>query len=325
MRVIDIITEKRSNSDLNPKPAAGHAAAVEYLQSLPDISNIGVSMTDLPKLGFNPKSIYTLTPSGVYFYPADYYINTINDSKILPFQHGANYIQIFQYNTNNVLRIDTVNDSIAMSLLNRLSKNLNINKEKIISIYNNAIADDEQPINQHLRSKSSGKFWETLRLISHKEDSNYSATWNKNIRIGLGYDVIIDYSGIIHIDEPAQGVVLNPRVIKLIKTFSKVREPVNIIADKMAYKAIETGQQLSHKDEKLIIKYSSSWLFKYAEKFYSGKIWDAATSYFLSNMDLAADYEINVLGGPWPAARQKFPELEILGFREPAKGKRELH
>jgi hypothetical protein len=52
--------------------------------------------------------------------------------------------------------------------------------------------------------------------------SRSAVIWNRLIRI-LRIDVIVDHgSGIIHENEPNQGVVLNPRAIELIKTIKNI-------------------------------------------------------------------------------------------------------
>ena len=91
------LDEARRNPDKNKK-LAGHAGAVQFLQGLgKDITDYGVSMTTLPKLGINPGSKYN-TPVGIYFYPADYYLRRKAGSGKgkLDFQDDAQYIQIFE-------------------------------------------------------------------------------------------------------------------------------------------------------------------------------------------------------------------------------------
>jgi hypothetical protein len=85
------LAERRRNPELSVRET-GHAAALAYLQSQGDITNWGVSMTNIPKLGVNPSSKYN-TPIGIYFYPATYYLETKLDNDELEFQDSAPYIQ----------------------------------------------------------------------------------------------------------------------------------------------------------------------------------------------------------------------------------------
>ena len=81
MRATEFVFEARRNPQQNPK-VKGAMAAVGILQQIPQdqLRSYGVSMNDHLKLGVNPKAYYSNTPAGVYFYPADYYIELSKNS-----------------------------------------------------------------------------------------------------------------------------------------------------------------------------------------------------------------------------------------------------
>lgn len=248
------IYEARSNPGQNVK-LSGHPAAVKFLQGK-DLNRYGVSMTSIPKLGINPGSNYN-TPVGIYFYPAEFYmsIKSKNSSNKLPFVDDAKYIQIFKLN-GNTIDINLLNSGQFKSYISNLYNNIHKiarlvgesenNTQKML---NNAIAGS---ISQAAHSDLyGGRLWYILYVISNsiygKDDKDDAADdfdgfdesisdnlleankrgaaaprssviWNSLLRI-LGIDCAIDTgAGIIHKNEPYQGVVLNPRVVTHAET-----------------------------------------------------------------------------------------------------------
>jgi len=172
---------------------SGHQSALNYLKTLPSIENVGISMTKIPKLGINPMSQYQATPIGVYFYPADYYMDRIQQGQSLPFGHDAPHINIFHYD-GNVWNLSGQDQTTAKQIAKRL---------KI-----------------RLSSKISDSYlvWQKLGGLATNP-----IKWNKLIR-EQGIDVVVDNGdSIIHDAEPHQGVVLNPRVISIIARIDNQR------------------------------------------------------------------------------------------------------
>ena len=242
MNLQEILTliEARRNPKQNVK-ISGHEEAVKFLHSrwvtTENDNGYGVSMTELPKLGINPASTYN-TPVGVYFYPANYYLDMKSDDLELDFQDGADYIQIFKYNSDDasILSISDVdvgmyhkfqqklfsNVSSIATLLNASEKNTTSNLAYIMTH-----AGDES-----LHKSYGGQLWYILFALSKSHENSFndrknmakrSATiWNSLFRL-IGVDIVLDNgSGIIHTNEQTQGVVLNPRTIQLIKTIKNI-------------------------------------------------------------------------------------------------------
>jgi len=196
------LRESRKNPSQNVKQV-GHNAAMAYLKTLPTLDNIGISMTDLPKLGINPGSTYN-TPIGIYFYPASYYVEKLLKNQSLPFQHEANYINVFQYDSEHKLNLDDLNhDKPMLSLISdKLGEMMDTNMTPA--------PDAKTAWDQMMRTS-----------MALERDGKYPIKWNKIIR-RLGFTVILDPGfGIIHPAELAQGVILDPRVIISNKRFSQ--------------------------------------------------------------------------------------------------------
>ena len=227
------VDEARRNPGQNER-LEGHAGAAKFLETLGrDVRDYGVSMTTIPKLGINPGSKYN-TPVGVYFYPAEYYLRKKGGKKNdkLDFQDDAPFIQIFEM-FGDVEYIDEINsgqfNSYVAKLFNSKSKVAQLlgksesSTEKFIA---NAVASS---LTQAKKADSyGGRLWYILYSLSKEDEDDVrrrdnaaprsSVVWNSLLRL-LGMNIIIDNgSGIIHPNEPTQGVVLDPRNVKQIRT-----------------------------------------------------------------------------------------------------------
>lgn len=226
MKLYEMITELRRNPTQNPK-VFGHASAVKTLYNM-DIENVGVSMTELPKLGINPGSTYA-TPVGVYFYPARYYIEVGEEGAKLEFQHDAAYIQIFKF-SGDVVYTDKFGKIDFGDAIEALYANIG-QVARLIGM-NEGVASKE--LSNHVLGAMAnakvptyfGRLWYVLYALSKSSGQKKrgaaaprsAVIWNSLLRI-LGYDVIVDNGdSVLHPNEPYQGVVLNPRVIQMVTT-----------------------------------------------------------------------------------------------------------
>ena len=237
--------ERRRNPEMSER-ATGHAAAVAYLQARgQSVATMGVSMTTIPKLGINPGSKYN-TPIGIYFYPATYYLETKLDKSELEFQDSAPYIQIFKY-SGAVLNIDTVDRDQFSQYITTLTRNLDNIAQLVdykgpdVSAWFYSIVADATT--QAAHHSVGGHLWYILYTLCSSANKGpkgqktprSAIVWNKLFRM-LGVDVIVDSgAGIIHKNEPVQGVVINPNAVSLLKTISNVGGG----AHSAAYKKLE--------------------------------------------------------------------------------------
>lgn len=235
MKLLELF-EARSNPDLNQKGSTGHIAAREFLGRMDgDTRDLyGVSMTEIPKLGVNPRSSYN-TPIGIYYYPAQYYLDRLTDYDKLDFQHDAPYIQIFEI-SGNILEISEMNHDLYNSNIRMLYRQVD-NLAKLAGMPVKEVQD--QIAEFMLRAPAEAKvdsygghFWYVLWAMSSyltqgketKNDNVSPVMWNKMFRL-MNWDAVEDKgSGIIHQNEPYQGVVVNPAAIKHKKTFENKPE-----------------------------------------------------------------------------------------------------
>lgn len=199
---LDSIGEARRNPHMSER-IKGHEEALQFLQKY-GTKNVGVSMTSIEKLGINPGSEYD-TPLGIYFYPADYYVETISSGRELPFVSDASYIQIFGYRGARVW--DLSNDSQATEIENKLKTQFPEDViDKLMS---------EGQSKAHIKTQNGILWYVLLRVSGEQTNKNPPLVWNQLIR-ELGFDVVVDANGegIIHHYEPTQGVVVNPVVAR---------------------------------------------------------------------------------------------------------------
>jgi hypothetical protein len=203
MRARDFTTEARRNPEQNPKQDQGAIGVLELLQQT-GTDRVGVSYTQLPKLGINPQSDWHGTPLGIYFYPADYYLEVRGSVPSFGFNR---YIQVFRYRTDRILDLNTYTAE---------------QFEQDVGTLGIPTAPTDRPGHQiwNLIKSVAGERREqryTGNSTPTKENQRKNAIWNHVIRT-LGYDVVLDTQGIISHKEKTQGLVVNPRVIELIDT-----------------------------------------------------------------------------------------------------------
>jgi hypothetical protein len=225
MRANEFITEARRNPEQNPKED-GHLSAYKKIKQMIkggiDSSTIGVSMTNLPKLGINPQSNYD-TPIGIYFYPATYYLEEIGNSLTgnaggLPFQQNAPYIQIFTFDNSDTIDTNKFKKPQLVKSIERMShiaKKLDNELQAEFNIAIDVMREDAKV------NSNAGMFWYlTLTLSNYMMNgskllngNSIPVAWNKLIR-KLGYTSIVDTNGVVHENEPTQGVIFDPRIIQ---------------------------------------------------------------------------------------------------------------
>ncbi len=219
MRKEEFIFDARRNPAQNPKVGV-YAKLLKHLQSaekLPDgETNLFVSFTALPKLGINPKSKYN-TPLGIYAYPADFVIDTMNpgsDMSRLPFAGDQPWANIFK-STGNVIDLEFVNHLDYVEPLKNLFKN-NIDKDRIDDFVKLAPKESKVP-----ELKDGGYLWyitwKAADMLAKRMSTTAPIAWNFIFR-KLGVDGVLDKGfGVIHEAEPTQAVFFNPRRIQMIE------------------------------------------------------------------------------------------------------------
>lgn len=213
-----MITEKRSNPELNPKltPFEELSRLVEtYGDELYISFTQGFGRNLLPKLGINPRSTFT-TPLGIYCYRASYVLEFTESEQELSLQMGedngglsAPFTGFSAWHNAWVFRLD---DSHAlrppMVELGKAVEELDPDPEVLKAA-------------KSFRARSPlAYFWKLTQIMaayssSGSTDGKYRISqWNKILR-NAGYTMVEDRgSGFIDENEPEQCVILDPRIIK---------------------------------------------------------------------------------------------------------------
>lgn len=250
MKLFELL-EKRSHPGKNIGKQ-GHQAAVAMLSKIPNLDEYGVTMTDKAKVGVYPQSKHS-TPIGVYFYPAEYYLDTKQNFRTLDYQDEARYIQIFKI-TGNILYINEVSNgeylSVNKELINLVPTLSKLYNKSGNELYTHLVTLAKQSSSEALVGSYGGRLWYVLYALSNylaesktnkiskkpkDEDDAFAIDntpsritadkntiiWNKLLRL-LGYSAVIDLgAGIIHENEPSQGVVVDSASIQLVSTFQQ--------------------------------------------------------------------------------------------------------
>lgn len=202
-RINKEVDEARRNPEQNPKPESGFKELASIAKTIRNPKNWAISMTSEPKLGINPQvGISEDTPKGIYFYPLKYALDKTRNGK-LPWGNDYPYIQLFQYDRSGEMTKRTKVDT------NKLKKALSkYCPEEVIQEVIDYPEFDGTP------------YWFIYDCLSRLEQSDETniVRWNKVLR-ELGFtSVYDDGDGWIAYNEPTQGVILDPRIIKQHKT-----------------------------------------------------------------------------------------------------------
>jgi|688.fasta_scaffold19920_6 uncharacterized protein YihD (DUF1040 family) len=200
------VDEARRNPNQNMRSGSGKYDLINYAEdNINDIDNWAVSMTAEPKLGVNPRAAVSEdTPKGIYFYPLRYFMQMADRDESLPWGDNFPYIQLFQYDRSNEMTKETKVDPAKLK-----KALLQYCPEEVIQ---QAIDDPEY---------DGTPYWFIYDCLSRlgKSDETNVIRWNKILR-ELGFTSVYDPgAGWIAYNEPTQGVVLDPRIIKQHKMF----------------------------------------------------------------------------------------------------------
>jgi hypothetical protein len=202
------VAEARKNPEQNTKYQSGWAELAAWAHK----NNVwlkphewAISMTYVPKLGINPgPGISEDTPRGIYFYPFHWAYSVKMDKEALPWADNAPYIQLFQYSTGTELYDP---NQIPLASAVAQLKNYGITDEDI------AAEKENYP--------SISTYNLLVWCLGRKYDDNKRVSILNKVLRNLGYDYMIDNGkGWIAINEPTQGVVLNPKIIDKVVTFN---------------------------------------------------------------------------------------------------------
>jgi hypothetical protein len=224
----------------------------------------------------------------------------------LPFQEEARYIQIFKWDSDKVLDLNTITEKeITQDILPRLAKRYGPDKVK-------KLWDDST----HDTSVKSRRIWYVMWKLTKSGQK-----WGHLLR-KLGYDVVMDNGeGIIHQSEPTQGIVLNPRIITHMNQIQQTyAQDKNIARRKKQEEKIESaishGQEIPDKLLGLVAT-NHSWAYQYAVKVLKGRF-PTGESAIAKVPRLACQYAQLILKG-------RFPEGEPAIAKDPQSAYQYAH
>jgi hypothetical protein len=200
------LKEARRNPEQNMKSGSGKYDLINYAEdNIDDKDNWAVSMTMEPKLGINPRAAVSEdTPKGIYFYPLKYFMKMADRDELLPWGDNMPYIQLFQYDRSGEMTKETKVDPAKL-------------KQALSQYCSDEVMQQASEENEY----DGTPYWFIYDCLSRlgKGDETNVIRWNKVLR-DLGFtSVYDDGGGWIAYNEPTQGVVLDPRIIKQHKMF----------------------------------------------------------------------------------------------------------
>jgi len=211
IKLKDILNELRKNPELNPK-----VSAVKALEKYKDDDSYFITFTSIEKVGLNPKSPFS-TPVGVYAYKLKDVYDELLDKNYL-FGVDRPYVNVIQLNTGKVL--DLENYSGKEQDLKKLemiyASEFGGSFEDVVKEFESS-GDILYPIN------TDGKYvYGLMNYISNKKTGKSGAAHKSMIYFNallrkIGYEVVIDRTGTIHLLQPSQAVFLVPSSYKVVE------------------------------------------------------------------------------------------------------------
>lgn len=187
-----------------------------------------VTFTQIEKVGINPKTKYS-TPVGVYAYQLKDIFDDLADRNYV-FGIDKPFVNVMKLNTDKVMDIENYTNKDR-----DLQKLKHIYENEFHKSFNRLIVEFDK--NPHLMYPidTDGKYvyglMNTISLNSFSDVRKSMVYFNKLIR-NLGYDVILDRTGTVHLLEPSQAIFLSPGSYKVVsrimnKDYNKKVEPVS--------------------------------------------------------------------------------------------------
>ena len=232
-----------------------------------------ITYTSLNKVGINPGSKYS-TPNGIYAYPLTNSIFKLIESGNLPYAQEREYISVItqKEGANMLTRVTPIHmPRLLKKIYSQEAIDAGVVKnqeiiEEIKDHYTQGLDIDVNLFSFQKIEKESrhqypfGILWNLTRVAS---DYNPN-TWSALLR-WLGFDGAYDSGeGIIHPNEPIQGVFFSKSALTVVETFPNKYTPEHIRirkkqwlragASKLAYTAL--------RDEKLFGPYRQHEVFK---------------------------------------------------------------
>jgi hypothetical protein len=207
-----LLFEKRRAEKEGIKTKRGYEKLREYVGK-----NVFIHFSNVDKLGIYPGSKFN-TPVGIYGYPLTADIIYELERAEIPFAQERLYIHVFAPQ-NPAKILDTANYT---------DGNLQVDIEKLKKMYPNISYTSMDDWGKEAKVRTpAGEIWNITRSLSFLKKKQYGSgktsdplSWT-TILLNLGYEGVVDRGiGLIHPNEPKQGVFFGADKIKHITTIS---------------------------------------------------------------------------------------------------------
>lgn len=203
--------ELRKNPELNPK-----VSALKSLEKYKDDDSYFITFTSIEKVGLNPKTPFS-TPVGVYAYKLKDVYDELLEKNYL-FGVDRPFVNVIQLNTNKIL--DLENYSNKKQDLQKLKK---IYESEFKDSFENMVKEFESSKHLLYPINTDGKYvYGLMNHISNKKSGKSGQVQKSMVYFNvllrkMGYDVVIDRTGTIHLLQPSQAVFLTPSSYKVVE------------------------------------------------------------------------------------------------------------
>lgn len=211
IKLKDILNEIRRNPEYNPK-----ISAVKSLEKYKDNDSYFITFTSIEKVGLNPKSPFS-TPVGLYAYKLKDVYDELIDKNYL-FGVDRPFVNVIQLNTNKIL--DLENYSNKQQDIEKLKK---IYESEFKDSFENMVKEFESSKHLLYPINTDGKYvYGLMNHISNKKSGKSGQVQKSMVYFNvllrkMGYDVVIDRTGTIHLLQPSQAVFLTPSSYKVVE------------------------------------------------------------------------------------------------------------
>jgi 8-oxo-dGTP diphosphatase len=214
IRLVKLITEKRSHADKNVKKSV-----LDQLEKYKDDPSYFVSFTNIEKIGINPVNKFS-TPTGVYSYNLKDLWNDWVDGDDF-FGKDRPYVNLIKLDTDKVLDMDSY--KLNKKDLTFLKKKYDEHKKNDLSFSDwiKKIKSNNSKDTLYKVKTDGGLMWkatEELSKLIKNDDKNNTTAWNGLIR-DMGYETVVDKKSTIHLLQSSQAVFLTPKAYDVVDRY----------------------------------------------------------------------------------------------------------
>jgi 8-oxo-dGTP diphosphatase len=201
IKLVDILKELRKNPLSNPK-----VSAIKSLEKYKDDDNYFITFTNIEKVGINPKSPFS-TPAGLYAYKLKDVYDELVEKNYL-FGVDRPNINVIELKSNRVF--DLSNYTNRDKDLQKISR---IYETDFRKPFEEVVAEFEKVESKLYPIDTDAKY--VYGLMSHIANKKSMIYFNVMLR-KIGYEVVIDQTGTVHLLQPSQALFLVPSAYKVV-------------------------------------------------------------------------------------------------------------